>query len=316
MLRTSKPFIVRLLLIGAASLIPLFLSQLILTGPPRQLAFEAERAAAEIDRLLDLRMRQVFTLAAFPSVRAFAGAGPADRAQRATVALNELRAWVAADTQVREVLVTNKDGVVIMSTGEGWNSELNSREFIREALAGQLAVSPVRRESGEFSVYFAAPVLDSQRELAGALAARIAAQELWSAVPKGEGWYAMLVDENGVRLEDTGDPARRLTALGPLDTPRAARIAREQTYGEQASMVQAGTLGTAQQLVTQGALDRLTGAEFDAGAVASQRLFTKPWSVLVVAPHPDLITELASLALPVLVALGLSVAAALALGRV
>ena len=47
-------------------------------------------------------------------------------------------------------------------------------------------------------------------------------------------------------------------------------------------------LAHAQKLLTQGALDQITPADFDAGAVAAQRLVSPPWTVLIIAPQPTM----------------------------
>src|SRR5262245_40506741 len=80
---------------------------------------QAAQTARTLDHLLQLRLRQTFTFAAFPSLRAFAASALETRSQRAAVALNELQAWVAADPFLREALIVDAEGRVIMTTGDG-----------------------------------------------------------------------------------------------------------------------------------------------------------------------------------------------------
>jgi hypothetical protein len=150
----------------------------------------------------------------------------------------------------------------------------------------------VSRDRGEFSNYYSAPILDNSGDVAGALVIRVAAQELWQVLPRGETWYAVLTDANGVRLDDSGDPARRLASLGALDPGRAAAVAQEQTYGAEQPLVKATDLTRAQELVTQGALDRLAPNDFGGSALGAQRLVSVPWSVIIVG-MPDAPTTLA-----------------------
>lgn len=268
------------------------------------LSSTAQHLAAEYDRLLTLRRRQVFSFAALPSIRAFAATTPETRAGRAAIALNELQSWVASDRSVRQVSIVDSRGFVTMTTLDGWNSNMSARRFVQEALAGELAVSPPSRDVGEFSTYYAAPILNNAGDIAGALVLRVAAQELWEVATRSDAWYTVLADENGVRLDDSGDPARRLAAFGPLDDWRAARVAAEQTYGAELPEVRASDLTRAQAVLVQGARGPLTAEDFRASEVASRRLATKPWTVIVIAPAPS--EMLGRLAIPVAAALALA----------
>jgi len=304
-------FILCLFIAGA----PLALFVVLNPLPSNPLTEIAPRLAREYDRLLQLRMQQTFALAALPSLRAFAASTPETRAQRAAVALNELQALVAADKNIRQALIVDSNGTIIMSTLDGWGGALASRQFIRDALNGQLAVSAVSRDSGENSLFYAAPIFNNAAEIAGALALRVDAQEIWNIAPRGEKWHAVLSDENGVRLDDTGDPARRLSSFGALDAARAAQIANAQTYGAEALAPRATNLPRAQQLVTQGALDQLQASDFDARAFAAQRLVSKPWYALILAPQPTLAENFSMFALPALAAILFALGGALVASR-
>jgi len=293
---------------------------LVLVGVPLWLAFhssptpdytaEAQRIANEFDRLIRMRQQQVFAIAAFPSIRAFAASDAESRSQRAAVALNELQAWVAADQRIREAFVVDPSGNVSLTTAAGWNTFLGARSFVRAALAGQIGVSAVSRDRGEYSVYYAAPVLNNKGEIAGALVARVAAQELWDVMPRGDAWYGALIDENGVRLDDSGEPARRLMALAPLDAVRAVQIVNEATYGAEMPTVRATNQVAAQARVTQGEFTQLSPYEMDASALAVKRLETKPWTVAVVAPTPAPASVASRWMLPVIAALVLALGGA------
>lgn len=313
---TFRSFLLNAAVLFFVALIPLVIAVTLATPDAANLNEIAQRTANELDRLIRLREQQVFTFAAFPSIRAFAASSPATRSQRAAVALNELQAWVASDTNVRETFITDQNGIVIMTTLEGWNSDMSARRFVQEALAGQLAASPVAYDRGEYSNYYAAPVLNNRGDVAGALVARIAAQELWSVLPRGANWYAVLSDENGVRLDDTGDPKRRISSFGGMDAARATRIVNEQTYGAQLPQVRATNLERAQQFITQGALDQLRGSDFSADALAAQRMVSKPWAVLVLAPQPTFADLFTRLLIPLAAALILALGGAFLLTRV
>jgi hypothetical protein len=310
-----RTFAFRFVLLFFIALIPLLLFSALALGPNRNLKEIAQQTANEWDRLLRLRSQQVFTIAAFPSVRAFASSEPSARAGRAAVTLNELQAWVASDTNVREVFITDAQGIVIMTTLDGWNADLAARNFAQDALRGQLAVAPVAKDRGEFSTFYAAPILNNRQEIAGALVIRVAAQELWQVTPRGENYSVILADENGVRLDDSGNPALRLVSLGALDTERVTRIVSAKTYGAEMLQPRATNLARAQQLITQGALDQLNASDLTADAFAAQRLVSKPLYVLVLSQ--TMFAQLAApLALPLVAAFLLALGGAFLLTRI
>jgi hypothetical protein len=303
-----------------AALVPLALlagSELV-TAPPAA-SVEATRLAQELDRLLQIRLRETFTIAAFPSIRAFAASDPTSRAQRSAVALNELQAWVAADSPLREVFVTDSQGKVILTTGKTWNQDWSVRAFINGALQGKLDVSPPSRDAGEFSEYYAAPVLDNRGDITGALVARLAAQELWEAVnaasDPNSGTFALLVDDNGVRLADGGDAARTLVALAPLNSEQQTRIVKEQTYGAQVTLLRTTNLTRPAQLIRSGSLDALSPNDFGVRAVSAQRLTTKPWTVLILVTGQSPVQTLTRFVVPLLAAIIGAGLAALLLSR-
>ncbi len=309
-----RAFLIRFGILIVVGIIPLILLISILRPNCCDLYTIAQRTANEFDRLLTLREQQVFTVAAFPSIRAYASSKGEARAARAAVALNELHAWVASDKNVREAFIVDKNGVLSLTTLDAEGTDFRARRFVQDALLGQLAASPISRDRGEFSNYYAAPILNNSNEIAGALVVRVAAQELWSVLPRGANWYTILSDENGVRLDDTGDPARRLASFGGMDTVRATRIVQEQTYGAELQ-VRATNLNHAQQLLVQGALDQLRPTDFNADAIAAQRITSKPWTVLVIASQSTVPDRAAQLVIPLLAALLVALLGALLLER-
>lgn len=310
--RTMLPFkihsfVLRFGIILSSSLLPLaLLVALEMFGAPPSPNPQASRTAGELDRLLQIRLRETFTIAAFPSLRAFAASDPAARAQRASVALNELQAWVAADSPLREAFVVDTQGKVILTTGKTWNQDWSARAFIKAALAGRLDISPPARDLNEFSQYYAAPILDNRQNVAGALVARIEAQELWKGINSASdpigGTFAVLVDENGVRLADGGDPSRNLVALAPLTADEQTRVVKEQTYGAQVTLVRTTSLNRAAGLIRDGSLDLLAPRDFGVAALGVQRLTAKPWTVLILAPAPSIMQSVGRFSLPLLVA--------------
>lgn len=299
----DRSVLLRGFVLFVVAFIPLSLFAAFSTADTTNLREIAQQTAREYDRMIALRQQEVFSIATFPSVRAFTASSPETRSQRAAVALNELQAWVAADTNVREAFIVDQAGKVIMTTLEGWNQDISTRQFVQEALMGQIAVSPVAHDRDEFSNYYASPILNNEKNIAGALVIRVSAQELWSVTPHGERYYAVLSDDNGTRLDDTGDAARRLMTFGQLDAAREARIVKTQLYGTQVLQLRATNLERAQTLLTQGALDQIGPSDFGVSAIAAQRLVSKPWTVLIAEPPLGPADILVRFGIPILVAI-------------
>ncbi len=286
-----RSFILRFSIILLAGLFPLALLAGLdyFSAPPAPRA-EANRLARELDRLLQIRLREIFTLAALPSIRAFAASEVSERTQRAAVAVNELQAWVSADKPVNLAFVVDKQGISILSTSRDWNQDWSARAFVKQALAGQLDVSPPSLDQGRWSQYYAAPILDNRGEVAGALVARIDAQELWEPVNAASNaeTYAVLVDEVGVRLADGGNAARNLIALAPLTVEQQKQVIDAHMYGTQIYAVRADTFRRAVNMLAAGNLDLVRPDDLGVQALGAQRLTTKPWTVLILSATPTL----------------------------
>lgn len=311
----SRALWLRAVVLCIVAFVPLLVLAAISNPDTSSLHEIAQQTAREFDRIIALRQQEVFSIATFPSVRVFAASSPETRSERAAVALNELQAWVVADTNIREAFIVDSGGIVIMTTLEGWNQDISTRQFIQEALMGQIAVSPVAHDRDEFSNYYAAPVLNNDKNIVGALVIRVAAQELWGVTPHGERYFAVLSDENGMRLDDTGDPARRLMTFGAPDAGRETRIVKTQLYGTQELPLRATNLARAQELMTQGALDQITGADFGVAEIAAQRLVSKPWTVLIEEPQASAGDIFVRMGMPVIVAILVALAGTLILTR-
>jgi C4-dicarboxylate-specific signal transduction histidine kinase len=242
----------------------------------------AKQIALQLDLLLQTRMRATFALAAFPSMRAFAATPPEERAARGAVALNEAQALVAADERVRTVMIVDPSGSVILTTGPGWGASWGEREFVQNALKGQLDVSPPSRDGGAYVMYYAAPILDNAGEIAGALVLQVDANEMWTllAAGKSAGSNLMLVDEEGVRIYDGGDATRLFTALARLDAGRVSALRASRKYGAEVSDIRAGN----DDAVFRAVVQKTPPESLNVGAeqYAFARLATKPWTVVVV----------------------------------
>jgi C4-dicarboxylate-specific signal transduction histidine kinase len=247
----------------------------------RMLATRAKLIADTIDRTLQWRMSETFTFSALPSLRGFAASDEAARPARAAVALNELKAIVAADPNVRAASIIDPTGTVILTTDHSMNANWSERVFVAEAMAGHLYASPPARDFGEVSQYYSAPILDNSGNVAAALVLRVAVQELWGAFATPPA--AMLVDEYGVRLVDRSDAPKTFSALVPLTSDAYTKILSVRLYGAETMQIPATNLTTLADAIKPGKAATLSYRDEKGTTMraAIQRILTFPWTVVV-----------------------------------
>jgi len=259
-----------------------------LADADRTLATRAQIIADSIDRALQQRMIQVFTLAALPSMRGFAAGDAEGRDARKIVASSELRAIAVADPNVRAASIVDEFGRVILTTDASLNVFWGNRLFVRDALTGRLHASVTASEFNEFSQYYSAPILDNFGEVAGALILRVAVQEMWSAL--GGQADVMLIDEYGVRVADRSAKPSLHSALTPLPGDIAARVFAENRYGAQVAFIGSANLVDLANAIKQVdpapvSYRDATGQSFRA---AWRRLKTNPWTVICFASEDEI----------------------------
>ena len=273
------------------------------------LATRAKLIADAVDRTLQWRMSETFTFSALPSLRGFAASDETARPARAAIALNELKAILAADTNVRAVSIVDPSGMVILTTDNSMNANWSARVFVSEAMAGHLYASPPSRDFGEVSQYYSAPILDNSGSIAAGLVLRVAVQELWGALVSPPA--AMLVDENGVRIVDRSDTPKTFSALVPLASDTFAKVLLEHRYGVETTQIPASNLAALTDAVKQSKATTLSYRD-EKGTLlraATRRIATFPWTVIVFENEDTLLSP-ARDALPN--AIGLSAGALLA----
>ncbi len=244
------------------------------------LVARARFCADALDQALQLRMVQVFTFAALPSLRGFAASDEEARPARMAVAHSELRAILAADPNVRAVSIVDTAGIVILTTDGSMFADWRARAFVRDALAGRLHVSPPAREFGEISQFYSAPILDNFGDVAGALVLRVAAQELWNILRAQTN--LLLVDEYGVRLADRSERPQHFIALTPLSAEESARALAEGRYGVEVMQIHATHLVELADAVKHTDTTQVTFRDSTGQTIraATRRLSTNPWTVI------------------------------------
>ncbi len=256
-----------------------------LAATDQTLASRAQTLADSVDRVLQQRMIETLTLAALPSLRAFAASNDADRVVRAATARNELASIVAADPNVRAASIMDVFGTVVLTTDATMNVNFGERMFVREALAGHLHASAPANDFGELLQYYSAPLINNFGEVAGALVLRVTVQELWGTL--GAQGDALLVDENGVRIADRTKTPQLFFALAPLPADITARPLAEHRYGADTTQIHATALPELAAAIMRGGMNLVVyrDASGQTMRAATRRMVTNPWTVIVSEPE-------------------------------
>ncbi|MCL5951321.1 MAG: cache domain-containing protein [Chloroflexi bacterium] len=194
-----------------------------------ELGDRASLLAQSLDRLLQSRMVETFTLAALPSMRGFAASDEATRPQRLAIARVELQSAVDADPNIRAGMIVDPAGYVSLATDDSIGQNYGDRIFVRQALQGQLYASPPAQDSGEISQYYTAPILNNAGDVAGVLVLRIAVQEMWGLVNTQTD--VQVIDENGVLIADHSASPQLFVSLMPISDTEKTRLLDEKHYG-------------------------------------------------------------------------------------
>lgn len=251
----------------------------------RTLAQRAQVAADTLDRTLQIRMVEVLTFAALPSMRGFAASDPAARPGRAAIAQSELQSIVAADPSIRAASILDIGANVVLTTDGSMNANWGERAFVQEALAGHLNGSVPARDFGEVSQYYSAPLIDNAGKVAGALVVRVAVQEMWNALAAQRD--VVVVDENGVRLVDTSAAPQPFVALTPLAQNLMQQLALEKKYGSELMQIGATNWTELALAVQRNSTTPLAFRDSSGQTVyaAPRRLKTNAWTVIALEPE-------------------------------
>jgi hypothetical protein len=253
----------------------------VLADADHRLTSRAELAASAIDRMLQARMVQVFTFAAFPSLRGFASSDESVRLARTMIARSELASIVAADPNVRAATIVDVAGTVILTTDFSMLADWSERAPVREALAGHLYASVPVRETGETTQSYSAPILNNAGDVAGVLILRITAQELWDVLDPLPN--VLVVDEYGVRIADHTDPPQIFSALVPLSPDMSVRVFTEQRYGADMTKLSSTNLVDLANAIQRGAAaDLVYRDQARTMHAATWRVKTNAWTVIAV----------------------------------
>jgi putative methionine-R-sulfoxide reductase with GAF domain len=259
----------------------------------------AEQTAAAVDTFITTNLDALRTEASLPDFLDYLALTPEERAgsQQEEEIRDILSNYSRKDTiHVSSYALLDGNGMDVIDTfAADVGIDKSERDyFIEPRRTGLPYVSPVRLSptAGGWSLYFSAPIRNQAGEVVGVLRMRYNAAVLQQIIAgsnelAGEETFAVLLDENLIRLADGVEPELVFTAVAP---PTADRLAELQAEGrlpagsaaEVASNLldfQQGLLQSDRQPTFEAATRADNAEEGPADLVAVAFLSSQPWRV-------------------------------------
>lgn len=195
-----------------------------------------------IDTYFTERSLDAATLSQVPSLQTFMASPPGnqDLATHAIYALvagsyrdHHYTNWTLFDTQ-------GKIRLYYPALPQGHGLYIVPPEYLQAVTAGKSFISAVYYDpkAKKASVDIYNPVIDAaHKKLLGFVRASLAIDYIWDIVnndrgANGNGSYAFILDQNGIRIADT-DPSRLFSAISSLSSQTQSLIASEERFGTQ-----------------------------------------------------------------------------------
>jgi len=206
-----------------------FLQNALQNQTNQTLSMAAEQAATRLDEFFSSNIANIEEDSKLTSFLAYLQLDPVKRAgspeeQELALLVESLK--IKGGTFLSSIGLLDLQGKVIFDSNwyEIGNNEADGTYFQRPLLTGQIHASPVLfSKPGEKPyLYFTAPIRDNSQKIIGLLRVRYDAYVLQSLLAEsgsqlGSRSYAMLVDENHIRLADTITPSQIYKSLAPLE---------------------------------------------------------------------------------------------------
>jgi hypothetical protein len=295
------------LLLMAVAIIPLLItlaiSELIsrpafITQTITAMQTDAQSRALLIDAYLSERLLDVESLTQVEAIQQFLEFTPqftsADLATRAGNALaaglirdRHYTVWTLFDTSVKPRL---SFPVTIPPQQHG--QSYVPPDLQREVLSGKAEFSPVyySPSTHKASLDMYAPIVnsaDTPHTLLGFIRSTLNLDYIWNVVQSdkgvnGNGSYAFILDQNGVRIADTYTYLL-FTAITPLSTQAQQAISSESRYGEQ-STVPIKPDNQRVPLRSNTTLQMIPAGQSETFQVALNAVTTVPWTYVALSP--------------------------------
>ncbi|NES94917.1 MAG: HAMP domain-containing protein [Desertifilum sp. SIO1I2] len=273
------------------------MQEALMTSANQSLLATASQTALSIDAFIANNLNAVRVEAQLPLVSRYLSASVEDRTQLRTDAEAVLRALNRKDTlNIISYSLITLDGITVLDTNVGQiGSDRSQQDYFQRAInSGLPFVSPVRysAQTQTMSIHFSSPVRNAFGEITGVLALRYNSNALQRLINQNtqifgrSDAFAILFDENYVRLANGYSTNSILKSVVPLPTPKREQLQAEGRLrpgsSEEAStnlpQFQAGL----EQMSTQPFFQTYIADSRELKAAAATRLETMPWSVVFV----------------------------------
>ena len=313
--RKSLPLSIRISLwLIAASILPLLLTLVIsetqsrstlINQASRTLETDAQTHAQLIDNYLSQKLLILKSLDYTPLVQGFLLDPEGDQANAPTIVQNGIAIQKLLDTDITIATFFSPQGKVLLSYSlYGVKPEPHGKYMIppedaQQIAKGQQFVSDVyyNPATHQSTVDLYTPVYSTTlKRLLGIVRDTLSLDTVWNFVNSekgvnGNGSYAFILDQNGVRVVDP-DPKALFTSIAPLNTTMQQNIIDENLYGKTDSVP---ALADANLNSIQGqSKPPVTFQEVPAGKselfqVTRRQLTSVPWTLFVLTPVNEVI---------------------------
>lgn len=261
----------------------------------------SQSTAERIDDALTDGLQYAIVSARLPEIVRYMKT-PTDATARAT-ALNTLKTLTAKSPDYETVALVDRGGTIILSSADAdIGTNMAVREYFVEALAGNANISDplISLVTNKPVQVFASPVKDEQGNVLGIIRARLSLATLQRFVEsdlgvEGPGSFAMLLDENGIRLADSRSKTDKsildkllYRAIAPLPAEVDKQLVAEQRFGRSAAtkveVLPLSELATAITNKQVSGIDTKVDLDNQPYRAAYSNLTYKPWRYVLVAP--------------------------------
>ncbi len=175
-------------------------------------------------------------------------------------------------------------------------------QYMSSVLAGKTFITPVfySPETKKASVQIYSPIFDLQTptKVQGFMQATLNLDYIWNKIVQkdlgnnGQGSFAFILDENGVRIADT-DPRQLFTSIHELDPATQQQISQEERYGNNSPVKLLSDPAIVQALKNHSTIFQAQPAgQNEPFQIARQSVTTMPWNYVVLSPVST-VTDLA-----------------------
>lgn len=263
----------------------------------------AHDLAKGLDALVDQQMGRISNLALSRSVVEFTMVRPDQRSALFTPTLVDFTNFIDSSSFYRAVLLLDRSGEALISTeGSYVGQSFGESAFFQRAMQGVPFMSDpgIGRLDRQPVIWLAAPVYTSPDRVQaqtpdGVVVVTLSPEWLWQYVEQqrlGEGGYAMLIDEYGIRLAHGGDRQYIFRSIAPLSEATWAQLRREDRFGELARIESAGNPALAEYLAAATPAPTLIqppGVDRERVYYSAARITSRDWTVVAMLSEHEIL---------------------------